>query len=212
MIKYFFVATVTFSLFGCGGGGNSDDPIADDGFNDPSCVDHSLGFENTGAEDVDPTTSNDQFGVLTSWNPIVGNTSSTLYDQGDYPVASDGQGSRLFTGGNIQFSQAVQSKTLSADVVGCNFVFSAEIGGYLTQEDNATVELLFLASSGDVLSTTTLGPVNSQERQGASILLPVEANGTVPEAAVQAQLIISQNRLAGVANDGYVDNIDVTLN
>jgi len=176
-----------------------------------SCTDLSLGFNNLGAESVEPATSDDLFSVLTSWEIVTGNTSSTLYGSGGYPEANEGQGSRLFTGGNEATSMARQTVVLAANVVGCDFVFSAEVGGFAEQEDNASVEISFFGSSDEVLSTNTLGPVTPDDRQGETALLPLEATGTIPDTAVLAQITITQTRETGNANDGYLDNILVTL-
>jgi len=178
---------------------------------DRSCSGLSLSFMNLDAESIDPATSEDQFGVLDSWELMTGNTSSTPYGSGGYPTAGEGQGSRLFTGGYEALSVAHVTTDLSANVAGCRFVFSADIGGFAQQEDNATVEIAYMGSSEEVLSALEIGPITAGDRQGETALLPVEATGTIPDTAVQARITITQIRVSGTANDGYVDNIAIAL-
>jgi len=67
-------------------------------------------------------------------------------------------------------------------------------------------------SQQTVAVDANVGPVSAEDRQSESVLLPLEINGSIPTDATQAQITITQNRISGSANDGYVDNIALTLN
>jgi hypothetical protein len=61
------------------------------------------------------------------------------------------------------------------------FNFSAWIGGYLNQNDNAMASLTFSDQNNQpVGNTTTLGPVLAATRGYISSLIFVAANGLVP--------------------------------
>lgn len=211
MYKYLAVSIFSISALGCGNSSSSTDEPASDNPN-AGCSGLQLGFQNLDAEGFDTSDEQATFAELDIWTITSGNTSSTAYGQGGYPEAEADQGQRLFTGGNDEISIAEQNIALPPDLAGCEITISADIGGFGSQEDNAVVELTFMDSTGAVLSTSTLGPVTASERQNSSVLLNNSLTGTIPAEAVQTQLRITQTRLEGTANDGYVDNIIITPN
>ena len=92
------------------------------------------------------------------------------------------------------------------------FNFSAWIGGYRDQDDNAIVSLTFLNQMNQSIgSNTTLGPVLAVDRQNISSLLFHQAGGLVPVSTRSFRVVVKATRLSGADNDGSVDNIGVNF-
>ena len=92
------------------------------------------------------------------------------------------------------------------------FNFSAWIGGYRTQDDNAAASLTFLdQGSQKVGNTVTLGPVMAMDRQNITSLIFQQTNGLVPAGARSFLAIITMTCLQPIDNDGCIDNIAVLL-
>jgi hypothetical protein len=88
------------------------------------------------------------------------------------------------------------------------FNFSAWIGGYSGQNDNAQVSLTFIDQSNQkVGNLTTLGPVLDATRGSRTALLFRQANGFVPIGARSFIVIVTITRVYGASNDGDIDNI-----
>ena len=126
------------------------------------------------------------------------------------------RGKNDFEGGNVPKSTATQTISLaqSAAVIksgAVRFKFSAWLGGFEGQADNATATVTFEDGSGAKLLKATLGPVTPQERKSVTGLLLRETSGTVPNAAAQAVVTIVITRYEGVYNDGSADNISLVL-
>ena len=89
--------------------------------------------------------------------------------------------------------------------------FSAWIGGYSTQADQASVTASFLNSAGTSLGSATLGLVTAAQRGNSTELLLQSATGTVPAGTASVKFTVSYTRSAGTEDDGYVDDIAMTL-
>jgi hypothetical protein len=88
---------------------------------------------------------------------------------------------------------------------------SADLGGYLDQEDNATVEYDLLDQAAHLLSQVILGPVTAADRGHLTGLLHRDATGAVPAQTRTVELIVTLTQAAGPYNDGYADNISLVL-
>jgi len=126
------------------------------------------------------------------------------------------RGKNDFEGGNVAKSTATQTISLaqSAAAIGSGavrFTFSAWLGGFEGQRDNATATVAFEDGNGAKLLSSTLGPVTPQERNNVTGLLLRETSGTVPKTAVQAVVTIVLTRYDGIYNDGSADNISLVL-
>jgi hypothetical protein len=92
------------------------------------------------------------------------------------------------------------------------FNFSAWIGGYESQDDNAEASLTFTNQANQqVGNITTLGPVLAADRGNISSLVFRQANGLVPIGARSFIVVVTMNRVSGEYNDGDIDNIAVVL-
>jgi hypothetical protein len=151
-----------------------------------------------------------------------GQTSAMQYGaSGGFPDAKSpgppNRGKNLFEGGNIVKSSAAQTISLAqyaADIDAGHtaFAFSAWIGGYSTQNDNATVSVSFMDAAKAPLGGATLGPVMASERKNATSLVQRSAKGEVPKGARTAIVTMTFNRTEGTYNDGSVDDVSLVLN
>jgi len=126
------------------------------------------------------------------------------------------RGKNFFAGGNAAVSTATQTISLSAystdiDAGLDQFAFSAWIGGYEAQGDNAVVSLTFKTAAGTTLGSATLGPVTPAERNDVTEFLDVHKVAAVPKGTRQAIVSVTDTREDGSYNDAYVDDISLVL-
>ena len=92
---------------------------------------------------------------------------------------------------------------------------SGYLGGFLIQDDNARVDVVFLHGGSQVGNPLTIGPVLAADRANRTTLLLRTASATVPSNADGARVTVTVTRAAGSAdpqdNDGYADNLALTL-
>jgi hypothetical protein len=92
------------------------------------------------------------------------------------------------------------------------FNFSAWIGGFSNQDDNAVASLTFTNQLNQTVGNIiTLGPVLAADRGYNSSLLFRQANGFVPTGARSFVVVVTMTRLGGTYNNGYIDDIAVVL-
>jgi hypothetical protein len=155
--------------------------------------------------------------TLTSHTP-----QQVCYGEPSYPTAAEGPqppaspGNAFFDGGASKSSSMTQTDSVSGESSQISagtlpYTFSAWIGGYSTQADNATVIATFLNSAGTSLGTSTLGPVTPAQRDDETELLYQSAAGTVPVGTVSVQFTVNYKRSAGTDDDGYVDDLAMTF-
>ncbi len=93
---------------------------------------------------------------------------------------------------------------------GARWTLSGWLGGYLDQEDRATVTAIFLDDSGDILNSNTIGPVTASDRSYLTGLLERTSTGSVPAGTRQIQVRVDAVRETGY-NDGYADNLSLII-
>ena len=128
-------------------------------------------------------------------------------------------GANFFAGGNVQVSIGSQDINLapaagSIDAGRVRFLLSADLGGFASQEDNATVYIQFLdGASHKIAPSFTIGPVTAAQRGKKTGLLPVNQAGVVPANARTAFVLVTMTRVSNVGpyNDGYADNVSLVL-
>ena len=127
-------------------------------------------------------------------------------------------GLNFFAGGNSAVSVGVQDVDLSPladsiDADNVTFDLSADLGGYLTQGDNAELEADFLDQSTHLLSQVFLGPVTAADRSNLTGLLHRDATGQVPAQTRTVELFLTMTRASAASsqNDGYADNISFVV-
>jgi Right handed beta helix region len=135
---------------------------------------------------------------------------------GTDPVPAN-HGASLFTGGNAATSQAQQTIPLASvaaaiDTGSLRYVVSGDFGGYLTDNDNASMIVTFQnASHAPLGSGITIGGVTATQRNNQTGLINAATAGLVPVGARFALVSVQMTRAAGTNNDGYADNLSLIL-
>jgi hypothetical protein len=143
------------------------------------------------------------------------------YGVPEFPTTEDSAswngGASFFAGGpDAAASSATQVVSVAGaaaqiDGGGLSATLSALLGGYLTQTDSATVTATFLDAAGATAGTLRIGPVSPDDRQDATTLLSRSASAPVPAGTRTIAVRIDATRVDGAFNDGYVDNVGLTL-
>ncbi len=137
-----------------------------------------------------------------------------------YSISSlDGQsgpantGANFFAGGpnNAQSSATqtvnVASQAAAIDTGTLSYDLSGWLGGFSSQNDNATLTVTFENASGSVLGTANIGPVLAADRNDETELLYRNADGAVPVGTRQIVVLLTMTRTDGAYNDGYADDL-----
>ncbi len=132
------------------------------------------------------------------------------------PAAPASPGNAFFGGGDDASATMTQTVSVSSQsgfiaTGGEPYDLSAWLGGYSSQADSAGLQATFLNSSGTSLGTASLAPVTPAQRGNSTKLLPESATGTVPAGTVSVRFTLTFTRAAGTFNDGYADDIGLTL-
>jgi len=141
-------------------------------------------------------------------------------DAGDFDTTSvfpPNRGNAYFSGGSGTDTStgtqdlAVSAAAASIDAGKVTYSLSGYLGGYDGQEDNAVVTATFMNWSGSTLGQATIGPATAADRNGVSGFVQRTQSGTVPAGTRMIRVVQTMNRLEGSDNDGYSDNIVLTL-
>jgi hypothetical protein len=151
----------------------------------------------------------------------VGNVTAVQYGSPDSPTLEDsaklGGGANYFAGGpDNAASAATQAVDVSGaaaeiDAGGVTATVSGDFGGFAGQDDSATLTATFLSAAGAALGTLTSPPVTLADRDGATALLFRTASAAVPAGTRSLGVRLDMVRQQGSYNDGYADNLSVTL-
>jgi len=152
---------------------------------------------------------------------VTGDLTTVQYNAaGGFPTSAVstqiGGGANFFAGGNAAVSTAAQAVDVSAaassiDAGTVAATLSGDLGGYADQDDSAMVVATYLNAAGGALGTLTIGPVTEAQRNGQTTLLPQSTDGTVPVGTRSVQVVLTATRVDGSYNDGYADNISLSL-
>lgn len=154
---------------------------------------------------------------------ITGPLSAVVFGaSGGFPTQAEGSriggGAQFFAGGpSTPSSSATQTVDLSAqsqaiDEGRATATLGAMLGGWDVENDSATVSAIFRDGAGaDVGNPLTIGPVLAVDRGGESAFAARESSLAVPRGARTAQVVISTTRTDGSYDDGYADNVSLTL-
>ena len=127
-------------------------------------------------------------------------------------------GATLFAGGPDNASSSAKQmvtvpqswwKTVSAGRA--TAMVSADLGGWEGQSDAATVNFVFLDASGATAGSVKIGPITPETRSNETGLMVVRKSVPVPAATRSIRVTISAIRGTGDYNDGYIDNVSLTL-
>ncbi len=89
------------------------------------------------------------------------------------------------------------------------FTLSGWLGGYGGQDDHAQLTVLFVSSSGQKLSTASIGPVLDADRNQQSGLVARSTTGQVPAATTAIQVTLTMTKVSGSDNDGSADDLSL---
>ena len=151
--------------------------------------------------------------TVTSYGAVI--TSGAFPALGS-PGPSD-RGSNFFSGGaSNNYSYATQLLDISegASLIDSGYVkfdISGFFGGFDNQDDHASLIGTFLDGAGNNIGSTTIGPVLAADRADITGLLFREETGFVPTGTRQILLSLEMVRPDGQYNDGYADNLSLSL-
>lgn len=130
---------------------------------------------------------------------------------------ANGDGLGYFSGGNAGFSSAYQIVDLSSfaakiDSGSATFNFGGDFGGYAGQDDSFSATITFYGADGTtVLGSDTIGGFKAADRGSISELIHDADSAAVPAGARFVRVELDATRISGTYNDGYADNISLTL-
>ncbi len=143
------------------------------------------------------------------------------YGAADFPgvqtASAIGGGKSFFAGGpgnagsSVTQSIDVTSKKALIDTGKAKASLSGYLGGYGGQNDSLSASAVFLGQTGKRLGTLKIGPVTAAERKLATGLLKKTKAGSIPPKTRSIRLSLGANRTAGAYNDGYADNLALTI-
>lgn len=151
-----------------------------------------------------------------------GNFTAVAYGVSDgFPTQDEpggpSRGMNFFAGGpSNPSSKATQTidafaQATAIDAGRATYALSGYLGGYSTQEDHAQLVATFLDLSGIGLGTASIGPVTAADRGGVTGLLFRSVSGSFPAGTRQIELTLQMTRVAGDYNDGYADDLVLTI-
>jgi hypothetical protein len=154
------------------------------------------------------------------WTTSAGFTAAR-YGTADFPSTAQAAqlhaGLNFFAGGaNVAQSTAAQTIDVSSaateiDAPKARATLTALLGGKGSEGDNAKVVARMLGSGGATLGSITLGPVSSADRDGLTSLMSRTKTVNVPAGTRRIVVTITAQRSQGTFNDGYADNVSLTL-
>jgi len=143
------------------------------------------------------------------------------YGAPEFPTPDDsaslGGGANFFAGGpGAPVSTAAQlvdvsSQAAAIDAGRLQATLSAWIGGFASQNDAATVAALYRSAANAELGRTTIGPVTPADRNNQTSLHQRSAAAPLPPGTRSIQVVLTARRSEGTYNDGYLDNVSLTL-
>jgi hypothetical protein len=152
---------------------------------------------------------------------VESNFTVVQYGAPDFPTATDsanlGGGANFFAGGPTNPGSAATqivnvsgaAPEIDAGKVQANL--GAQLGGYASQTDHATVTATFLSAAGGVLGVFALPTVTATDRNSVTALIARSASAVVPAGTRSISVRIDAIRDAGAYNDGYIDNVQLVL-
>jgi hypothetical protein len=157
----------------------------------------------------------------TDWTTIGKFTAVQYGASGGFPDAANSTaingGANFFAGGDgSALSKGAQVVSVSRyrgriDRGLAHAKLFADLGGYTSQSDYATVTAIFLTRAGKVLGKLTIGPVTYEQRASVTKLLPRSKTGLVPKRTRSIKVVVASVRKEGSYNDGYSDNVSLTI-
>lgn len=153
-----------------------------------------------------------------NFNVVRYNTRSSA---GDFPSSTDpgpsDRGKNFFAGGpsnsNSSATQLIDVSAYAGDIDSGNvrFNLAGYLGGFAEQGDNAILRATLTNGRCNTIETKSIGPVTAGTRNRQTGLLLRSISGILPIGTRQIRLLLQMTRTAGSYNDGYADNLSLTL-
>lgn len=127
------------------------------------------------------------------------------------------RGRSFFSGGTSgTYSGATQAISLKdylpmIQAGNASFSMTGWFGGYSAQGDLAYLDVYWKDANGGVLGAGRVGPVTESQRGGVTGLVRRTTSGIIPRKAVKASVHLHMVRSDGTYNDGYADNLSLTI-
>jgi hypothetical protein len=177
---------------------------------------------NPGAEDGPGSTDTSTVNPPPSWTTSGALTAVQYGSPGGFPdfTVRDavGGGVNFFAGGNSSGSIADQTIDVSgaAPEIDANDAYatlSGYLGGFSGQRDTMTVGGTFEDQDGQISAQQVLfiGPVTEQDRANQTTLLLRSQSLSIPVGTRAIHVTLIANGQDGTFNDGYADNVSLTL-
>jgi hypothetical protein len=162
--------------------------------------------------------------TVPGWDTIP-NFTAVVYGTPQFPAtavsAANGGGSNFFAGGPDNGFSDITAAQQQVDLSGAGpeidqgnvqATLSADLGGFAGQGDSATVTGVFSDSAGQTFNgVLSLPAVTPEDRGGQTTLLHRTACTTVTPGARNLFVQVIMQRTDPSYNDGYADNVSVTL-
>jgi hypothetical protein len=113
--------------------------------------------------------------------------------------------------GTLMQTIAVSSRAQMIDSKSLTYQLSAWLGGYTSQDDNATLSIQFLNGSAASLGTASVGPVLAKDRQDTTEMLQRATSGLVPAGTRSIKVTLTITKVAAGDNDGLADDLSLVL-
>lgn len=126
-------------------------------------------------------------------------------------------GKNFFAGGPANPGSAISqdnnvtSKKGLIDAGKLKATLSGYIGGYASQSDSLIATATYLSAAGTKLGALKIGPVSASARANTTGMIKKTATGAVPKKTRTIRVTLGANRNDGSYNDGYADNLSLTL-
>lgn len=165
--------------------------------------------------------------VVSAWESADSNTPVLVQpwngysmDEGDHLPVPENAGANYFLHGTIgdvavrtTLRQEIDLRRLrSAIGKGAIYRFSAWIGGWKKQKDEAQVRVVFVDSDGKELAEEILGPVNAADRQNKNGMRLRQSEGQVPAGSrkVVVEMIFDKEK-GGSVSDAAIDLLELVI-
>jgi hypothetical protein len=175
---------------------------------------------NGDAEASTGVTSDTQVAAPQGWTTR-GPFTVVQYGANAFPTAQDpgppDRGKNFFAGGpGATQSSAAQTIDVGSGGGGIDsgskkYDLSAYLGGTRDEGDSITVVVTFEDANGNPVGSATIGPVTEIGRRSQTGLIKSETKGAVPSGTRKVKVEIRSTRVVGNYNDGYADDVSLTI-
>ena len=177
-----------------------------------------------GDAEAGPGATNDRDSQPPPGWDVIPNFTAVVYGSGAFPSTADsaaiGGGANFFAGGPesptgdiVLAQQRIDLTGAAPEIDGGNVTatLSADLGGYAAQADSAGVNAVISGDQVQTGSVASLPPVTAQDRGNVTGFVRRSACTQVEPNSRNAYVQIHASRSEGSYNDGYADNVSLTL-